>query len=428
LDFEGRCIYVNEAFSKKYSFFGDTLLNAFFDKNLHAQDLEKYQDVLKKCTQGNYTSQLDVRKYNTLDENYYLVQGEMSILRDTETAAPVGSIYIVHHIIQEASTPSHKNLHNLNQLLNAILESPKGIIVFSLDKNYNYLYFTNMHKETMKNIWGVDIEIGSNMLECIHDDGDRKRAQRNFDRALRGDYFIEVEEYGDENLFRTHWEDRYSPIFNQNSEIIGITVFVTNITDQKKAEQVIKESEHRLDLLANNFPDGSISLIDMNLKILYTGGAEYKKQGWNPKDFIGMNIKEAFYEDLYYKIKSSLPYIQKGNNFTFEDTYQNKIYQNILQPIFSEKKSVSSFILVSTDITDRKNYENKIMTQNEKLRKIAWQQSHEVRKPVANILGLIDLIQMDKEKIYEEVYLQYLKEATEELDEIIHSIVRATDQ
>ncbi len=427
LDFEGKCIYTNDTFNKKYSFFHHSLVEDFFCKNLQEQDIQKYNHALKECTQSDTTVPLNVCKYNEIDASYYYIKGEIATLKNIDDT--LGIIYIIQEITQELDNSTHhKNLHNINQLLNAILESPKGVIIFSLDTNYNYLYFTNMHREIMKNIWGVDIEIGTNMLDCIHHQRDKTRAKNNFDRALRGEYFVEQEEYGDEKLLRTHWEDRYSPIFNQNNEVIGLTVFVTDITEQKRAQQSIKDSERKLDLLANNFPYGSISLIDTDLKFLYTGGAGYKDYGLNPKEFIGKHIKDVLEASLYIRIRDSLAYIRQGNSFSFEITYGSRIYQNSLQPVYNQENIIDSFVLVASDITEIKNNELKIMAQNEKLKKIAWQQSHEVRKPVANILGLITLIQIDQEKIHDETYLNYLKYATEELDEIIHSIVRATDE
>ena len=61
--------------------------------------------------------------------------------------------------------------------------------------------------------------------------------------------------------------------------------------------------------------------------------------------------------------------------------------------------------------------------QNRQLREIAYIQSHKVRKPVANILGLMQL--MDKSKMSEEnqKYFDFLLQATQDLDKIIHEIV-----
>ncbi len=197
------------------------------------------------------------------------------------------------------------DIEHKNQLLNAILESPKGIIIFSLDKDYNYLSFTQTHHQAMKQIWGVNIKIGENMLQYITSESDKENAKQNFDKALNGEYFIQIEEFGDKMLYRTFWEDRYSPVFNEKHEIIGLTVFVT-------------------------------------------------------------------------------------------------------------------------DITERKQNELKIINQNEKLKVIAWQQSHEVRGPVASILGLLNLIKTEDKETYNPLYLQYLQQSAEQLDKIIHKIVANT--
>ena len=58
------------------------------------------------------------------------------------------------HEIQE------RELRASNSLLASVLESPDKIIIFSLDREYRYTAFNANHQRTMKQIWGVDIEIG----------------------------------------------------------------------------------------------------------------------------------------------------------------------------------------------------------------------------------------------------------------------------
>ncbi|AWV98792.1 type IV pili methyl-accepting chemotaxis transducer N-terminal domain-containing protein [Arcticibacterium luteifluviistationis] len=72
-----------------------------------------------------------------------------------------------------------------------------------------------------------------------------------------------------------------------------------------------------------------------------------------------------------------------------------------------------------------KKSNNKVTQQNEALKNIAWQQSHEVRKPVANILAISQLIKTDPTLIDSEKtqLLDHLEESTHDLDKIIKSIV-----
>ena len=129
-----------------------------------------------------------------------------------------------------------EELKHANAVLNSILEGPENIIAFSLDHNYQYIFFNQAHSQTMKNIWGVDIEIGRNMLDYISYPEDREKAKINFDRVLSGENFIELEEYGEETLSRKYWENIYNPIQSGN-DIIGLTVFCIDITERQKAEE-----------------------------------------------------------------------------------------------------------------------------------------------------------------------------------------------
>jgi len=133
---------------------------------------------------------------------------------------------------------SEEHAQQNNELLRSIMESPKGMIIFSLDPQYRYTSFTISHKETMKYIWGVDIKVGMNMLDIIQKDGDREKAKHNFDLALRGEHLILIEEYGADDLYRTWWENRYSPIYSDTNTIVGLTVFVADITKRKQAEEI----------------------------------------------------------------------------------------------------------------------------------------------------------------------------------------------
>jgi PAS domain S-box-containing protein len=96
-------------------------------------------------------------------------------------------------------------------------------------------------------IWGVDIKIGMNMLDVISNQKDREKAKINFDRALQGDYFILTEEYGDTSLLRTFYEDHYSSVKNSEGLIVGVSVFVIDVTERKQFEMKLQNSTLRLE-------------------------------------------------------------------------------------------------------------------------------------------------------------------------------------
>ncbi len=133
-------------------------------------------------------------------------------------------------------------------VLRAVLESPRHIVIFALDREYRYLAYNQNHARTMKRIWGVDIEVGAPMLALIGRDDDREKARANFDRALAGESFTLREEYGDERMQqRRFYEDGYSPIRADDGEIIGLTVYLTDVTEQRLVEIELEKYRSRLE-------------------------------------------------------------------------------------------------------------------------------------------------------------------------------------
>lgn len=137
-------------------------------------------------------------------------------------------------------------------LLQNILESPHGVIFFSLDRAYRYTSFARAHAQTMRHIWGASIEIGTCMLDVIRDEADRQKAKANFDAALAGRNILKEEEYGDAALQRTFWENRYSPLYDDAGEITGLTVFVTDITERRQAAERLAKAQDELRISIEN--------------------------------------------------------------------------------------------------------------------------------------------------------------------------------
>ena len=159
-----------------------------------------------------------------------------------------------------------KSYRQSQAVLRAILESPKNIVIFALDREYRYLAFNENHKRTMKAIWGVDIQVGDNMPSFISRDDDRERALENFDRALAGEDFVVIEEYGDEQKERRFFEDVYSPIVDRDGEVIGLTLYLTDITAQRRTELELEKHRHHLEELVE---DRTRQLEVMHMQLLH---------------------------------------------------------------------------------------------------------------------------------------------------------------
>ncbi|NCD71198.1 PAS domain-containing protein [Mucilaginibacter agri] len=78
----------------------------------------------------------------------------------------------------------------------------------------------------------------------------------------------------------------------------------------------------------------------------------------------------------------------------------------------------------ASDITARKRHEEQINLQNEALQRIAILQSHEIRRPVASLMGMIELIKLEQDNPYDDyVYFKMIETTVNELDDKICNIV-----
>ncbi len=139
-----------------------------------------------------------------------------------------------------------KKLRRSNALMTSIMESPKNIAIFALDRNYCYINFNQSHKKTVRRTWNREIGIGMNILDMIEDPEKRDKAKRYFDRALNGETFISAEEFESESSEQFYTENHYNPITTEDGAIIGLTVFLTDITKRRQIEEDLKQTNECL--------------------------------------------------------------------------------------------------------------------------------------------------------------------------------------
>ncbi|SDF29536.1 PAS domain S-box-containing protein [Methanolobus vulcani] len=144
---------------------------------------------------------------------------------------------------EEMLKQAQQKYRHAYKLLQEVIESPRDVVIFALDKKYQYITFNENHQLTMEHIWGAKIEIGFSMLDYIKNPVDAEKAKANFDRVLAGEAFTIVEEYGDSLLERKWYENVYSPLRDDEGTIIGLTLFLTDITERKQAEMALLQGK-----------------------------------------------------------------------------------------------------------------------------------------------------------------------------------------
>lgn len=97
--------------------------------------------------------------------------------------------------------------------------------------------------------------------------------------------------------------------------------------------------------------------------------------------------------------------------------------------LFALPPKVTRALKNTEEMKGKRIADEKLRTQYEKLSEIAFLQSHLVRKPIANILGLISLLNIDNpgDPVNSKI-LSGVEIAAKELDSVIHQIVKKTTE
>ena len=154
-----------------------------------------------------------------------------------------------------------------------------------------------------------------------------------------------------------HWPDG---TFKQTHCIL------TDITERKRAEDALRESESLLREVADNYPNSYVSIIERDLTIGFTSGREFKKRGLDPQQFVGLSLEQVFGEDAPIARDNYLMAFG-GAEVEFElfTNDQHQLYRAV--PLKRRDGKVERVLAVVENITERKRAEEEIRRLNAEL-------------------------------------------------------------
>lgn len=274
------------------------------------------------------------------------------------------------------------------------------------------------------------LEKSGGWLEIVHPD-DIKRVQEHWAGFLNEASGTESVEY---RLKRKNGDyewvvNRHSIIEkDENENPLLVLLNITIITEQKKAEFALKESEARLTALIENTTDLVWSIDnDFNFTAMNNSFKSLFKQNFNTNIKVGENLLELLPENLKKEWIENHKKSLKGERFSVEfeglSSNHNVYYEVSYNPIFSEESVVSGVSVFARDITLRKMAEQEIMQANFELDSFVYRASHDLRAPLRSILGLSHIIKNEQNASERSRYLSLIEKSINKLDKFIFDLI-----
>jgi PAS domain S-box-containing protein len=333
--------------------------------------------------------------------------------------------------LEIALLESNKKILTDNAFLKSIINSPEDIFILSIDTEYRYTSFSNSYKKFTKEKFGKDIFVGYKVLD-LFSDAQMAIFKPALDAALRGEYNEITVSIPLNSNHLTHVHNKYNPIQNQDGKIIGVTVFVHDITKEKNAEIANKINELRYASLFSGAMD-AIFIANVKTGIIVDANLKASElMGYKKSELITMHYSELHPAELKENISNKFKKFTTSNHYTSGEGFiQTKTGKTI--PVFMSSGSpfqIGEDIFIAAffkDITTRVRINEELKKQNKQLKEIAWTQSHVVRAPLTRLMGLVNAL--DKGIVPDcdkSSYLKHIKNSSDELDTVIKQITALT--
>jgi len=342
-----------------------------------------------------------------------------------------------------------RDISNEKEMRRSLIESReqyKGIvdnssdIIYELDSNGYYQFVSKVWHQLLGH--SIEEVLGKHFTFFMHQD-DIKSFQQYINDLIGGKELEQMVEYRMRHKNGHYeWHESSCSTTKRNGElfVLGIGREITQIkADQDKLrtlnEQLIENTE-RLKESEKNYSD--LFLLSPQPMFIYdlktyqfikVNQATLVQYEYNQDEFLQMNLLDINHKDQqpgltdFLKEKSTIvekyalrgKHVKKSGEVIDVDVYSSMLIQ---------QNNAYRIVLV-IDITKQLKRIEEIEKQNGLLKDIAWIQSHIVRAPLSNIMGLINILNspMNKKENEAELFFKILDEA-KKLDLIVRDITQ----
>lgn len=189
-------------------------------------------------------------------------------------------------------------------------------------------------------------QVGRSVFDLYRD---FPQVARNVRRALAGEEFTDVLDFGD-----SVFADSYHPVRGANGKITGAMGIGIDVTARTRAEEALRETEALLTTVASNAP---IILWAVDYEGIYTllEGKGLEAIGRKAGEAVGQSVFDEFRE--FPEITANVRRALAGETFVTTDAFSDRVLESMYGPLRGDAREVVGASGVAVDVTARKGAE-----------------------------------------------------------------------
>jgi PAS domain S-box-containing protein len=165
---------------------------------------------------------------------------------------------------------------------------------------------------------------------------------------------------------------------------------VRDVTERLRLERKLQQSEHLRRALAENFPNGALILFDRDLRYTIADGAGLELVGLSREHLEGKTIFEAFPEETWKVLEPKYRATLQGRGSSWEMPYGGRHFLVSTHPARDELGNVFAGILMTQDITERKELEESLRKSKAGLEQQVGERTLQLKQSLAELRHTVE--------------------------------------
>ena len=201
--------------------------------------------------------------------------------------------------------------------------------------------------------------------------------------------------------------------------ITGVHAVLRDMTEVYTSHQVIREQAQRLNTIFESITD-AFFLLDRECRFAYVNSEVERLLNVNREQILGCTLQEVFPEESEGVLHEHLKNAFDTQHATHFQAYFGRMKLWLEVKAFPSKEGLSIYF---SDVTENVRSQEELYRQNKDLQQFTYIVSHNLRAPLANALGLVDLLgTLDRNSPDYDTTLENLRTSTHQVDAVLRDM------